>query len=196
MVAEGSPEEPKADPAAEPEAEPAAEPEAEPAAKPEDEPAAEPEAELAGEPATDPGAEPDGEPPGLTDEEQAEVDKAFCAMIGGVLLKDKNETSTFCSDFPETKEECIAKSGKQGEFCMEGSECISTGTEACYFTIPKELITPAVEKFFKEIVSSSAVDPDHSVPADESTPPAETAPARRQRRRRRMRRMRRMRRRM
>ena len=109
LVAEGSPDEPKTEPAAEPEAEPAAEPEAEPAAEPEADLGAEPEADPGAEPEDDPGAEPEGEPPGLTDEEQAEVEKAFCAMIGGVLPNSTNETYPICSDYPETKQDCTAK---------------------------------------------------------------------------------------
>ena len=177
MLAEGSPGEPEAKPEAGPEAGAEGQPEAEPEAGAEGQPEAEPEAE----------------PHKPSDAEQLEIDTAFCTLIGGVI--PKTYPSPVCSGQPETKEDCTAKEGKWGELCLDESICVPTNDETCFFLIPKELITPAVAQSLQgHFDFFTAKANTESKPGDETTPKAETAPARRQRRR--MRRMRRMRRRM
>ena len=83
-------------------------------------------------------------------------DKLACLLMGGKYIAESEIKSPYkCIDKPETEEECLAKGGKIGEFCMDESKCVGWwNKDQCVIDLSTDLKTPEDKKAFKGIFDS------------------------------------------
>lgn len=81
----------------------------------------------------------------------------FCPMTGGTAVPDPSRPgSQTCQGKPSTKEECTAKGGRWGSWCLNQSKCVTLTADPviqsqymCQIDLPKEKVTPDVEEYLK-----------------------------------------------